>query len=398
MKLIAASICALALAASPGRAADPVVARAPDPVIGVLYPSTGPGAAARQAVAVAVDIVNATHDPIPVLMGSGGGLPRLGGAKLSVVYADDGGDPAHAAAAAEQLLAAGAVALAGGSSEANTAAISRVAEARGLPFLSLDGALPNPDGLTWFFRIARTPELEARDLLRQIAAIATAHGRDLKTVALLFDATPAGRADSEPVRRAAEAEDVRLVDAPIPEGRAVPPSIIDALRTASPDAILSERTDAALDAPLAAAGLAPLVRLAPDAPGPAADGVFHALAFTLDPLPARPGVSVVDSAFKARTGHSLDAGTAREITGILLLANVIDRAGSTKPADLRIALMATDTPGDQTLMLWNGIRFDASGQNVLASSGLQQDQGGKRPIVAPDSIAVAAPLWPGPHP
>ena len=125
------------------------------------------------------------------------------------------------------------------------------------------------------------------------------------------------------------------------------------------------------------------------------DGVFRSISYTADLLagPARR----VGRRCRLQgevAGKPLDTVTARELTGVLLLADVINRAASTKPIDLRTALMATDTPGGETLMLWDGIRFDDSGQNVLATPALQQLQHGSFQTVAPDSIATATANWP----
>ena len=157
---------------------------------------------------------------------------------------------------------------------------------------------------------------------------------------------------------------------------------------------LNGTQEPALLARLAASGIGPLVLLQRGETNVDTDGVFRSISYTADLIPARPGVSEVDAAFKARAGKPLTTTTAREITGILLLADVINRAASTKPIDLRTALMATDTPGSETLMMWDGIRFDDSGQNVLATPALQQVQHGAFQTVAPDTVAVAAPVWP----
>ena len=46
-----------------------------------------------------------------------------------------------------------------------------------------------------------------------------------------------------------------------------------------------------------------------------------------------------------------------------MLAEAIDRAGSTKPEAIRQALAAIDLSADQVVMPWAGVKFDANGQN-----------------------------------
>ncbi|MET0427122.1 MAG: ABC transporter substrate-binding protein, partial [Microvirga sp.] len=102
MKRRTALLASLSLIAAPrARAAD-------DVVIGAIYPLTGNaaqiGADARAAIDTTLEIINGTHAPLPMLMGKGGGLDRLGGAKIRVVWADHQNDPQKARAEAERLI------------------------------------------------------------------------------------------------------------------------------------------------------------------------------------------------------------------------------------------------------------------------------------------------------
>ena len=85
-------LAAPALAALPGRlrAADTTVK------IGAPYPLTGgaasAGIAVKQAIEVAVDIINNPHPDLAKLpLAAGTGLPGLGGAKVEVMFADHQG-------------------------------------------------------------------------------------------------------------------------------------------------------------------------------------------------------------------------------------------------------------------------------------------------------------------
>ena len=375
----------------------PITGRANDVVVGAIYPSTGAGSDARHAVDTALEIINGTHEQLPVLMGQGGGLDRLGAAKLSVIFADDSNDPAKAADAAERLVTQDhAHALFGGLSDASAAAISRVAEHHGIPFLSLDSSLTNTEGLTWFFRIGRTPAGDNISILKLLGVLAAANNRSLDNVAVVFEDSPAGRYRTAPLRRAAEMAHLQVVDVAVPADPAALDGVVQIVAAANPGAVLFEfggPHEPTLLALLAAHGFGPLVIMQRNG-SCTTDGVFRSISYVADSLPARPGVSAVETAYKAKAGKPLDTATARELTGVLLLADVINRAASTKPIDLRTALMATDTPGGETLMLWDGIRFDDSGQNVLATPALQQLQHGTLQIVAPGTLATATAVWP----
>jgi len=84
---------AVAMAGSAARRAQ----AADEIVIGAVYPMTGNaapiGADAKVSLEMTAEIINGSHPPIPTLMGQGGGLPALGGAKIRIVMADHQNDP-----------------------------------------------------------------------------------------------------------------------------------------------------------------------------------------------------------------------------------------------------------------------------------------------------------------
>ena len=118
---------ALAVAAArPARAAD-------DVAIGVILPLTGNSAQVglddKAALEMTAELINGSHDPLPMLMGRGGGLDRLGGARLRLVFADHQGDPQKARAEAERLITQDRVAALLGTYQSATAATGRVSSA-----------------------------------------------------------------------------------------------------------------------------------------------------------------------------------------------------------------------------------------------------------------------------
>ena len=79
--------------------------------------------------------------------------------------------------------------------------------------------------------------------------------------------------------------------------------------------------------------------------------------------------------YKAKTGRDLDDTSARNMQSFFALADAINRAGSTDPEKIRDALTKTDLKPDQLMMGYNGVKFDETGQNVLASTYLIQLKG-----------------------
>ena len=368
-------------------------ARADQVVIGAITP-LGPGG--KAAVETALEVVNGKHAEIPVVSGQGGGLDRLGGATVRAVFGDDAGDAGKAAAEAERLVSAEhAVALIGGGTDAAAAAIDAVAERHHLPFLSPLRSPSHEHDLSWFFRLAPTPDITAASIFGFL-------GDRAKSVALVWDDTEAGRASAEAERKAAAAAGATIVadlkvtpEAPALEAEAL------VIAGAKPDVVIAPvgvRHAAGLVRAIAEQHVSPIVALTggscvepsfPSDAGAAAEGVFCASGY----VGGRPGLAMVEAMFRQRSGAGIDAQSAQVLTGALLLADVINRAGTTKPIELRAALMDTNTPGEQTLMAWQGIRFDDAARNVLATPAIVQVQGGAFKTVAPDGLATAAAVW-----
>ncbi len=119
--------------------------------------------------------------------------------------------------------------------------------------------------------------------------------------------------------------------------------------------------------------------------------------FSLDIKHRNQAVPLIDQLFRQRFGGKpLDGNTARDFMGVLVLADAIDRAGSTKPDAIRTALTKTNIPGNLTLMPWKNIRFDAQGQNSGGVGIIEQVQDGKYETVWPFDVAVKPAIWPMP--
>src|SRR5260370_38620452 len=84
---------------------------------------------------------------------------------------------------------------------------------------------------------------------------------------------------------------------------------------------------------------------------------------------------IVNQLFKAKYGRDLDDTSARWMQGFFVLADAINRAGSIEPDKIQAALKATNLKPDQLMIGYNGVKFDDTGQNVLASTFLIQLKG-----------------------
>jgi branched-chain amino acid transport system substrate-binding protein len=131
-----------------------------------------------------------------------------------------------------------------------------------------------------------------------------------------------------------------------------------------------------------------------DAIGDKAAGIISRASFSIDMAAKRPSVLKVNDMYKARSNRDLNDSTSRELMGLLVLADAIDRAKSTEGEKIREALAATDIPGERTIMPWKRVKFGPDGQNLDADPVLLQWTGGKFVTIFPQSAAVAQAKWP----
>jgi branched-chain amino acid transport system substrate-binding protein len=151
-----ACILAAALAA-----ATTASAYAADAVkIGAIYPLTGnaasAGQSAKDAVNLAAEIVNTAHPELKNMpLGTTGGLPNLGGAKVELDEADHQGNPQVGQQQTLRLITEDHVAAILGSYHSSvTLVATAVAERQGIPFLVADSVAANITGrgFKWTFR------------------------------------------------------------------------------------------------------------------------------------------------------------------------------------------------------------------------------------------------------
>jgi branched-chain amino acid transport system substrate-binding protein len=102
----------------------------------------------------------------------------------------------------------------------------------------------------------------------------------------------------------------------------------------------------------------------------------------------------INEMYKAKTGRDLDDTSGRNMQSFFVLAEAIDRAGSTDAEKIRVALTQTNLTPDQLMMGYNGVKFDETGQNIFASTYLIQLKGKQYQLVWPERAAAAKLDWP----
>jgi len=392
----------------------PVFAQSPkEIVIGALFPMTGAsgqtGVDAQHAVNTAVDVINSPHE-LDLPLGKGVGLPGLGGAKVKIVYADHQSDPQKGRAEAERLTTREkVVALIGTYQSAVAVTVSQTAERYGVPFMSADNSSPSlhRQGLKFFFRAAAHDEMFSTAMFDFFETMRK-KGHKIETLALFHEDTIFGT-DSANAQTKLAAERGYKIVADI-KYRANSPSLsaeVQKLKAANADVLMpsSYTTDSILLVKtMSELGYKPKAIVAQDA-GFAEQSFYNAVgdkipgsitraSFSLDLAAKRASVGKVNAMFKARSNKDLNDLTSREFMALVVLADAIDRAKSTDGEKIRVTLAATSIPGENTIMPWKQIKFDASGQNNDADPVLLQLVNGKLITIFPSAAATAEPIWP----
>jgi branched-chain amino acid transport system substrate-binding protein len=387
--------------------------------IGVLYPLTGPGAAVgaelKNALELAADVINNGAPGISELPFSAGkGLPNLKGAKIKLVFADHQANPQTGATEAERLITQEkVVALVGAYNSAVTATASQVAERAGIPFLNPESSSASltQRNFKWFFRT--TPhddlfvhngfdflkELEARKGIKP-GAIASLNENGLwgtETGKLQAKLAPEFKFNlvkqvSYPAKTTQLTSEVQTLKA------ANPNLVLQSSYTA--DAILSIKTYKEL-------GFSPDMILANNAGftdtdfiktlGKDAEYIITREVWALDLATRNPLIKQVNDLFNARYKINFTGNSSRTFTGLMVMADAINRAASTDPEAIRKALVTTDIPSNKLIMPWKGVKFDATGQNTLGQGILVQIVDGKYNTVWPFNMAARDVIWPMPN-
>ena len=93
----------------------------------------------------------------------------------------------------------------------------------------------------------------------------------------------------------------------------------------------------------------------------------------------------------------MNGSSARAFTGLMVLADAINRAQTLEPEYIRKAILETKLSGEQLIMPWDGVSFDpGTGQNVLGKGIIVQVQDGEYLTVWPWELAAGEVIWPMP--
>ena len=201
--------------------------------IGVIVPLSGAnaqfGVNSRNGIELVADEINAT-----------GGIKALGGIKINLALSDATSNPHTAAVAAQRLIAEHEVtAVLGAFASSLTLAISEVTARARIPMLTMAFADQiTARGYKGVFQMTAPASVIGRAQFDYTLEIAEAAGRKIRKVAILYEDTAYGTAQSAGLRSAAETAKVETVmDEAYPLGITNTTPLVDKLRVSGAQAI-----------------------------------------------------------------------------------------------------------------------------------------------------------------
>jgi branched-chain amino acid transport system substrate-binding protein len=364
--------------------------------IGVILPLSGAnaqfGVNCRNGIELAADAINAA-----------GGIKALGGAKVSLVVADANSNPAAAAAAAKRLINQNELtAVLGAFTSSLTLAISEITARADIPFLTMSFADEiTGRGLETVFQMTAKASVIGRAQVSYTLAIAEAAGSKIDKIAIMYEDTAYGVAQSRGLRRAARDAGVSVVmDEAYPLGITGGSPLIEKLRVSGAQAVFAisylndglfivrtmRQQQTRIPVVGGAAGY-----IIPDFEkglGEFAEDVLSISPSNYDLAPA------MTEQFRKRFGFFMVHEAIESAASLDVLCQAMERAKSAKPKDVTASLhdgrfgagWAKAMPGGE-------VQFDENGLNIISVPIMVQWRNKQLVTVWPKEIAKASPVW-----
>ena len=395
--------------------------------IGAIYPLTGGAAAAgrelRAGVELAVELANNAMSDINMTMAKSTGITSMNGAKIEIIFKDHEGNPTLGADLAKKLILDDKVAgLLGCYHSSVTKTVSAVAEQYGIPMINGSSTSPalTKRGFKWFWRTTPHDVWFTKDLFEflngltegKVKGVQAVPKKDIMNLSSACEKTEWGSFVSQLIQQFAKEYGYDLKKAMLyakespdlsSEVRSLKASRADVMLFASytSDAILMIKTlkaqkaqpkilwgqDAGFEVPEFRATL-----------GDSVLGILTRTVFLPQVVQLKEVAGQVNALYKAKTGN--------DFTGLQTWVHVLEKAGSTQPADIQKAANEINIPGDELVVPWAGIKFSTSGeeigQNTLGSGLIGQYQKNSDgqivlEIVYPFDVASADMIYPFPE-
>jgi len=398
--------------------------------IGVLYPLSGAAATIgrdlqKAAEWTAEELINNKKPDIDLLMTKWGGIPNLGGAKIKLIFADHRGEPDRGADLAKRLIEDDkVVGLMGAYHSSVTKTVSAVAERYQVPMINDSSTSPDLTrrGFKWFWRCTPHDEFFTKDLFELLKGLTEGKVKgvkaipkdQLKNLAYACENTEWGSSVGKVIENFAKEYGFNvakgiLYDSKSPdltaEARALIAAKPDCMLFASylSDSILMIRTLKGMKASSnffwgqnAGFEMADF----PKTLGADTNGVLTRTVFIAKIGKVKKIAGQINELYKKKYGDDVTGATGRSIVGVQTWAYVLNKAGSTDKKVIQKACNEINIPGYELVMPWDGVKFDATGQNIKGKGliGQYQWKEGKNEleIIYPFELATANMIYPFP--
>jgi branched-chain amino acid transport system substrate-binding protein len=369
-------------------------------LIGGIHPLTGglaaDGIQMDNAIQMAIDELNAA-----------GGV--LDGVQFEYLSADSTGAADVGQTEAERLIGEGAAALICCFQSAVTSNVAAIAERDGVP-LVIDVAVADAildQGYAYTFRLQPNATSMGVNGAQFLAELAENSGEEINTVVYLYEGTT-GFGDSV---RAAFAEEAGNLGIEVLEEIGYAPFEVTDLTTEmtrinslAPDALV---VTGYYNDGLLAARNAEEVGLDVKVVYGVAQGTYDQPQFVADAGDlaecfydtnyhwdaSDPAAATVRESFQAEYGEEMRTSAVLAYQAMYIIADAVERAGSTDPAAIRDALAETNY-ADHILPYSGPISFDETGETVVAKPVVMQVQDGAVSQVWPTDLAETDPIFP----
>jgi branched-chain amino acid transport system substrate-binding protein len=371
-------------------------AQSPAVNIGVIQPLSGANAQfginCRNGIELVADTINAT-----------GGIKALGGAKINLIVSDATSNPTTASTVAQHLITQNELtAVLGAFVSSLTLAISEVTARADIPFLTESFADEiTGRGLESVFKVTAKASVLGRAQVNYTVAIAEAAGNKIEKIAIMYEDTAYGVAQSRGLRRAAKDANIEVVmDEPYPLGITDARPLIDKLQASGAQAafplsylndslfIVRAMRQRRITMPVIGGAAGYIIPDFEKGLGEFSEDVLSISPTNYDLAPA------LTDPFRKRFGFFMVHEAIESAVTLDVLVQAIERAKSAKPKAVTEALHGARFEGGWTKALPGGaVQFDQTGLNTLLVPIMVQWRKQELVTVWPKDIAKAPPVW-----
>jgi len=373
-------------------------------LLGAVYPISGPaareGGYARNGLQLAVEDIN-----------NRGGIKSFGGAKLKLLVGDCMVDPSKGMTETEKMIKAKVALVFGCFVSSITIAATQVAEKYQIPFI-VDISVADiitERGFKWTFRTNIKTSMQAQQYDEMVYLLSKATNTSIKTGVFLHENGLYGQSWKEALMKyVGEKSSLKIIESiayptqtkdmttEILKAKALKPDIILSINYA-PDAVLMMRT--LFEQKVDCLGV-----VTPASTG-ISDPIFgeslgNIADYVSDVLYAvnwkNPKTVDMHNRYVKRFNEPWQESVDLSYDAMLVVADALERAGSTDPIKLRSAIAKTNF--SESIMYRSGgpIRFNERGENISGSMAMLQWNKGKAQYVIPLEFAQTKVVFPVP--